>query len=451
MTQSVPSVAVTQNVPVAGEWEVIVCGGGPAGIGAAIAAARLGMNTLVVEALQHLGGLATNLGTMCDTPGGPIYDELMDRLMELDSAWYRDNRERYYPPGRTSYRPQMFKAMAAEMVDEAGVDVLFGTIAEGAWVEDGTLRGVFLANKAGRSLALGKVIIDCTADGDVAAQAGAAFVVGAPDDGRIQHCNFHSRIGGVDSERFKAEGPDEAEFERICREAVAAGEVTPPDAIFGIDPEAFPWSEEQGRIIMRWELQHVDPTDPWRTSEVLMQCQRAALDIARMLRKRVPGYENCVVDFIDTVLGTRESRRIEGLYTVTGEDVLAGSKFEDGAVPAWFWIDLHDPAPGLSTPYSLEFVQANRPKPGDWYEIPYRCQVPPEIDGLLVAGRCISCDHPAQGSLRVIPTCVYLGEAAGTAAAWAIEEGVQPREVDGARLKRVLNEDYWVPPTYDDE
>ncbi len=451
MNDSSASIEVKEQVPVAGRWDVVVCGGGPAGIGAAIAAGRLGARTLLVEAQQHLGGLATNLGTMCDTPGGSIYDELMGRLMDLGSAWYRDNRERYYPPGRTSYRPQMFKAVAAEMVDEAGVEVRFATIAEGARVEDSTLRGVFLANKAGRTLARGKVIIDCTADADVAAQAGAAFVVGAPDDGRIQHCNFHSRIGGVDAERFRAEGPDDAEFERICREAVAAGEVTPPDALFGIDPEAFPWSEEHNRIVMRWELQHVDPTDPRQTSEVLMQCHRAALDIVRMLRRRVPGYEDCVIGLIDTVLGTRESRRIEGLYTVTGEDVLAGSKFEDGAVPAWFWLDLHDPAPGLSTPYSLEFVQKNRPKPGDWYEIPYRCQVPREIDGLLVAGRCISCDHPAQGSLRVIPTCVYLGEVAGTAAAWAIEEGVLPREVDGARLKRVLNEEYWEPPTYDDE
>lgn len=442
-------VSVEEQVPVAGEWDVIVCGGGPAGIGAAIAAARQGASTLLVEAHQHLGGLATSLATMCDTPGGPIYDELMDRLADLDSAYYLDNRERYYPPGRMRYRPQMFKAVAAEMADEAGVDVLVGTFAEGAWVDGNAVRGVFLANKAGRSLARGTVTIDCTADADVVASAGADFVVGAPDDGRIQHCNFRWRLGGVDRERLGTEGPDEAEFREICRDAVAAGEVTPPEAIFGIDPSVFPWSDESQSVATRWELQHVDPTDPWQTSEVLMECQRTALEIVRMLRRRVAGYEECVIEGIDTMLGTRESRRLVGLYTVTGDDVLAGSKFDDGAVPAWFWLDLHDPAPGLSTPYSLEFVQANRPEPGEWYEIPFRCQVPREVDGLLVAGRCVSCDHPAQGSLRVIPTCVYLGEAAGTAAAWAVEDDIEPREVDGARLKRVLNEEYWEPPTYD--
>jgi hypothetical protein len=167
------------------------------------------------------------------------------------------------------------------------------------------------------------------------------------------------------------------------------------------------------------------------------------------MRERVPGYEQCTVEWIAPVLGTRESRRIEGLYTVTGDDVIAGSKFDDGAVPAWFWLDLHDPEPGTSTPYDLDYIRENRPAPGDWYEIPYRCQVPREVDGLLVAGRCVSCDHQAQGSLRIMPTCMYLGAAAGTAAAWAVERGVRPRAVDGERLKRVLSTEYWEPPTYD--
>lgn len=436
------SVPLSEEVPIAGEWDVVVCGGGPAGIGAAVAAAREGASTLLVESLQHLGGLATShrLGTMCDSPGGPIYDELMDSLVALDCAWYRDNPERYYGPGRQSYRREMFKAVAMEIVDEAGVEVLFGTMAEGAWLDDGAARGALLANKAGRSLARARVVIDCTADADIAASAGAAFVQGDPEDGRIQHCNFAWRIGGVEGAAADAEA-----LRRACREAVAAGEVTPPDALFGIAPAQFPWDPERGAIAQSWELQHVDPTDPRQTSQALVQSQRAALQIVRMLRRRVPGYEQCVIAMIATVLGTRESRRVEGLYTVTREDVLSGAKFDDGAVRAWFWLDLHDPPPGLSTPYSLEYVQANRPARGDWYEIPYRSQVPREVDGLLVAGRCVSCDRPAQGSLRVMPTCMYLGEVAGTAAAWAVEAEVEPRRVDGARLKRLLNDEYRDP------
>ncbi|MFW6438305.1 MAG: FAD-dependent oxidoreductase [Armatimonadota bacterium] len=445
------TVHIEEQLPIVGEWDVIVCGGGPAGIGAAIAAAAEGVSTLLVEAQQHLGGLASSLATMCDTPGGPIYDEIMRMLEGLDAAYYLDNRERYYPPGRMRYRPNMFKAVAMGMADRAGVDMLLGTVAHGAWVGEDTnaVRGVFLANKSGRSLARAKIVIDCTADADIAAGAGAAFEVGAEEDGRIQHCNFRWRLGGIDAERFAAEGPDSDALREICREAVAARKITPPDAIFGIDPGVFPFSDEAGGISTAWELQHVDPADPWQTTEAQVQCQRAALEIVRMLREHVPGYERCEIAGIPPVLGTRESRRIVGLHTVTGEDVLAGTKFEDGAVPAWFWLDLHDPEPGTSIPYSLEYVQANRPKPGDWYEIPYRCQVPRDLDGLLVAGRCISCDHAAQGSLRVMPTAMYLGEAAGTAAGWAVNGEIEPREVDGRRLKRVLNEEYWEPPTYD--
>ena len=446
------TVHVDEQVPVVGEWDVIVCGGGPAGIGAAIAAAGEGVSTLLVEAEHHIGGLAASLATMCDSPGGPIYDELMRRLEGFDAAYYLDNRERYYPPGRMRYRPNMFKVVAMEMADQAGVDVLLGTFAEGAWLDEdsNTVGGVFLANKAGRSLARAKVVIDCTADADIAASAGAAFEVGAAEDGRIQHCNFRWRLGGVDRERFEAGDTGADGLREVCREAVAEGDVTPPDALFGIDPSVFPFSDETEGISTAWELQHVDPTDPWQATQALVQCQRAALDIVRVLRARVPGYQECEIAGISPVLGTRESRRIVGLHTVTGEDVLAGAKFEDGAVPAWFWLDLHDPKPGTSIPYSLEYVQANRPKLGDWYEIPYRCQIPRDVDGLLVAGRCISCDHPAQGSLRVMPTCMYLGEAAGTAAGWAVKVGIKPREVDGRRLKRVLNEEYWEPPTYEE-
>ncbi|MFW5868056.1 MAG: FAD-dependent oxidoreductase [Armatimonadota bacterium] len=441
------SVSVEEQVPVAGDWDVIVCGGGPAGAAAAIAAGRRGRSVLLIEMHGRLGGLISNanIGTLCDTPGGPIFDEMIDRLEALGAASVLVNRERYYPPGRWRVHPGTTATLLMEMAHDAGVDLMLTTVVEGPLVKDDAVAGVFIANKAGRSVARAPVVIDCTADADVAARAGAAFVEGAADDGRIQHCNFRWGVEGINTGSL----PPPGELEALCAEAVAAGAITPPDAIFGVDRDCFPFSRASGSLVLGgWELQHVDPTDPWQTTEATVQCQIAGLQIVRFLREHVPGCEDCRMRSAG-IFTTRESRRIVGEYTVTGDDVLEGAKFDDGAVPAWFWLDLHDPAPGLSTPYTLEFVQANRPKPGDWYEIPYRCQVPREVDGLLVAGRCISCDHPAQGSLRVIPTCMYLGEVAGTAAAWAIADGIEPREVDGTRLKRELNEEYWTPPTYD--
>ena len=138
-------------------------------------------------------------------------------------------------------------------------------------------------------------------------------------------------------------------------------------------------------------------------------------------------------------MGTRESRRIIGTYVLTKEDVLNARKFEDGISRACFFMDLHDSPPGITTSqFTKQFVKANRPPAGDWYEIPYRCLVPKSVKGFLTAGRCISSDREANGSLRVMPTCMFTGEAAGTAAAMAIAEGLLPHELDGRRVRKKM-------------
>ena len=429
--------------PVCGEYDVVVCGAGPAGAAAAIAAGRLGRRVLLVDLQSQVGGLIASygIGTFCDTPGGPIFDELIERLQAIDAAHLLENPERYYPPGRWRCGTAATSAVLLEMLREAGVELLLMTVAESAWLEDGAVAGVTIVNKAGRSLVRARVVIDCTADADIAASAGAPFEQGDPEDGRIQQSAFRAGIEGLDAERL----PPPEELEALCRAAVASGAITPPDAIFGINPECFPLSHDRGGLALGgWELRGIDPTDPRQTTEALAQCQLAALQIVRFLRERVPGGEACRLTRFPAALGTRESRRIVGGYTVTREDVLGGAKFDDGVVPAWFFVDLHDPPPGQSIPFPLEYVQQNRPRPGDWYEIPYRCLVPVEPPGLVVAGRCISCDRLAQGSLRVMPTCIFLGHAAGTAAARAIEAGVHPHELDGAALKREVMRD-WRP------
>ena len=139
------------------------------------------------------------------------------------------------------------------------------------------------------------------------------------------------------------------------------------------------------------------------------------------------------------LLGTRESRRVVGQYVLTRDDVLAGHKFDDGVVPACFYMDFHDSPPGTTVlEHSLEHKRANRAPLDDWYEIPYRCLVPRAVRGLLVAGRCISCDRWGQASMRIMPTCMWTGVAAGTAAAMAAREGVLPHELDGRDVRRAM-------------
>jgi hypothetical protein len=211
------------------------------------------------------------------------------------------------------------------------------------------------------------------------------------------------------------------------------GRLHPPEGVYRPVAESFPYHLPEGQwALAKWEIEGVDPTDPVAVSHTLTECQLAALEVVLFCREHLPGFEGCRIARFPSLLGTRESRRIVGEYVLTGEDVLAGRKFADGIASAYFFMDLHDSPPGITTAqFTNEYVMANRPPKGDWYEIPYRCLVPAQVQGLLVAGRCISSDREANGSLRVMPTCMFTGEAAGTGAAIAISEGMLPHEVDG--------------------
>ncbi|NOZ21965.1 MAG: FAD-dependent oxidoreductase [Planctomycetes bacterium] len=423
-----------QDVPVSGEYDVVVCGGGPAGIGAAIGAAREGVQTLLIEALSSVGGMATGafVGAWMDSPGGPVFDELLKRMLDIGAAENRYDPVRHHKPGRYGFHCETHKPVALKMVKESGADVLLCTMAEGAWMNDGQVAGVFIANKGGRSLVKAKTVIDCTADGEIAASAGAEFMQGDPEDGRIQHVNFHYRIEGVDSKRFQQEKPSDEELIKLFKNALADGRLHAPPGVRRPLPDSFPFHEPEGELCLTgWEIEKVDPSDPQVLSDTLVECQLIAFDLVQLCRAHLPGYEDARVGRFPALLGTRESRRIVGEYVLTRDDVLAARKFEDGIAKACFFMDLHDSPPGVSIPFEVEYIVANRPDYGDWYEIPYRCLVPKGVKGLLVAGRCVSCDRSAQGSLRVMPTCMFTGEAAGIAGAVAVGKSVLPHQVDG--------------------
>ncbi len=421
------------------DFDVIVCGGGPAGIGAAVAAGSTGARTVLVEQTSCLGGVMGNsfVSSFCDSPGGPVFDELIRRLLELNAAEWRIAPERFRPPGRLRYHPETVRAVANGMLLEAGAEPLFCTFVESAIVHDGQVAGVIAATKSGPMPLRGKVIIDCTGDGDIAASAGSSFDQGDPSDGRIQVCNFRWRIGGVDAEAFKHANLTADELTDRFASANRDGDIQAPESLFAQSVDSFPFDCKTRKLILcNWELQEIDPTDARQVSRALSQCQRAALQIVRFCRRQLPGYADCRIEQLPTALGTRESRRISGHYTLTRTDVLRGSKFPDGIAKAWFWIDFHDPPPGCTIPHGLDYVKAHQPPPDDWYEIPYRCLIPKGIDNLLVAGRCISCDRAALASMRVMPTCMFIGAAAGLAASQSIQERCPPSKLDGTLLKR---------------
>jgi glycine/D-amino acid oxidase-like deaminating enzyme len=424
--------------------DVLVAGAGPAGLGAALAAARAGARTLLVEHLFHVGGIHTGafVSGWCDAPGGPIFEELTARLQTLGAVSHSYNPDRdLWRGGRLTFQPEMFKAAAMEMLLEAGVTVLLGALAETACVEDGAVHGVWLATKGQRRLVRAAVTIDCTADADLAASAGVAFDQGDPRDGHIQMVNFWWRLGGVSEADRQA--PVLANDEKVAafRRAVDSGDIRPPRGIVKPPPDAFPWNGRQFGFTY-WEIAGVDPTDPAEVSRCLAECHRAALDVIRFARKRLPGFENAVIERLPALLGTRESRRIQGRYSVTEQDMLAGRKFPDGVARAGFWSDYHDAPPHHTTPYNLDYRRKHAPPPGDWYEIPYRALLPRKVDGLLVAGRAISCERPVQAAMRIMRTCFYTGHAAGLAAALAAAARISPAAFDPAPVRQALIEQY---------
>ncbi|MDP6775426.1 MAG: FAD-dependent oxidoreductase [Candidatus Latescibacteria bacterium] len=449
MTEGKTIAVPAQEVAVSGEYDVVVCGGGPGGIGAAIAAARGGARTLLVEWLSSLGGIATGayIGAWMDSPGGPIFHELFKTQVSLGSANQSYDPKRHHKPGRASFHPETMKAIALRMIRDAGADVLFCTAVEGAWLGDGRVGGVFVANKGGRSVVLAPVVIDTTADGDVAASAGAEYLKGDPEDGRLQHVNFKYQLEGIGWRKQRDQDPGDAEILSRIRTALSEGRLHPPTGVFRPCPETFPYHlPEKQLALAKWEIEGVDPTDPEQVSETLTECQLAAAEVVAFCREHLPGFEECRIGRFPGLLGTRESRRILGRYVLTRDDVLKARKFEDGISKACFFMDLHDSPPGITTAqFTNEFVMENRPPAGDWYEIPYRCLLPRDTRGLLMAGRCISSDRDAHGSLRVMPTCMFTGEAAGTAAAMAVAEGVLPDDLDGSQVREKMMVDAGVP------
>lgn len=421
-----------REIPVLDDVDVLVVGGGPAGIGAAIAAARLGAKTLIVEQFNCLGGVATSGGhnhysqfnawadPSVQVVGG-LADELRRRLLVRGFATYDGSCLDFDVEG--------MKLLLDEMTAEAGVRALYYTFYCGTLVEDGAVTGGIIQNKSGRQAVLAKRVIDCTGDGDAAYYAGAQFAQGRPEDGRCQPTTLMFTIGGVDWPRVAA-WRTSYDMREVWAKAQAEGIMEPfQSVIMGFwHTNVLP---DQVGINMTHMI-NVDSTRAEDLSWATVEGRRQAHHLVSVFRKVAPGMERCYLISTAPALGLRESRRIAGLVTITADDLLNQRAWEDAIGYGSFYIDIHNPAgPGMS-------AQTLRPPKGFHYQIPYRALIPKGVDNLLVAGRCISADHVALGSLRVMATCTVMGEAAGCAAVLSLHEEVTPRELDPHLLQNQL-------------
>ena len=399
----------TRQIPVVEEVDVLVAGGGPAGIAAALAAAREGARTMLVERYGYLGGMITGANVVAILGGGDgeaakargITLEIRRRLEKFDAVT---------PLRYGDYRvdSEIFKWQVVEMLLEAGVNILFHTMActpiSGRRVRgkkehgNDTVIGAFTESKNGRQAIRAKVTVDATADADLAFWAGCAC------DDKTHDVTLGIVIQGIDKEKVSAfanESPDE--YQSVAEEATRLN----------------------GGVMLGKKrlLIDIDVADAVALTRAEIQLRRECFNALMYLQKHMPGYENAWVALTRPQIGVRQGRRVRGEYVMVDDDLRSSRHFHDGIARLGAHLI------GYGNNYSIKGLD---------YDVPYRCLVPEKIDGILVAGRCISCDYEACNTLRLIVPCFATGQAAGCAAAIAAKDNCHPRQVSIEKLRTSL-------------
>lgn len=397
-----------RKVPVVVQTEVLVVGGGPAGVGAALAAARTGAKTKIVEHYGFLGGMWTAglLNPILDHAGkGGIVAELMRRL---DAAG-----QLVHGP-RANFDTEYLKYLLDRMMAEAGVDIRLHRSAVETLVSGDRVRGIITESKSGREAMLADVVIDCTGDGDVAACAGVPYGKGRESDGEMQSVTLFFMLANV-RYRQTTHGTDIHDLLVKASEDHGLGYVVPYRT-----PSFFEQPNPDRAIVQIAHVHGVDGTDADDLSRAEIEA-RAQIQAAVAAMQTVPELAGVELITSGPHIGVRETRHFEGRYRLEEDDLVTGGAFEDGICWTRFGIDIH----GSSSKGTVA-VEGRRVQP---YQIPYRALLPVNREGLILAGRCISGSSRAHGSFRVTGDCVAMGQAAGTAAALALAAGVSPSEL----------------------
>lgn len=409
-------------IPVEDEFDVIVVGAGPAGVSAAVSAARQGVKTCIIEQCGCLGGVAT-AGLMSHWTGstrGGIYEEILDRSCVDKSL-------------RTTIDPDHLKWVLIEMLSEAGVVLKLYTLACEPIVSEGVVQGVITESKTGRQALMGRVVIDASGDGDIAARAGAEYQLGREGDGVMQPMTLMFKVGGVDTERAIFPGSFETTVEVPAGEiqSLARSNLPAPTGHVLLYRSTKPG-------VVTCNMTNVIQVDGTQATDLTLAdvtCRRQIPQIVEFLRTYAPGYENCYLLETASMVGVRETRHFKGLYTLTAEDIASACSFPDWVVTkAYFNFDIHNTeGAGLDRQGEQKHFKQRK-----GYQIPYRCLVPEKVDGLLLAGRNISGTHKAHSNFRVMPICANMGQAAGVAAACAVQQGKLPRDLDVRDIQKIL-------------
>jgi FAD-dependent oxidoreductase family protein len=427
-----------RHIPLYGEYDVAVLGGGPAGIAAAVAAARAGRRTLLIERYGFLGGMGTAAGVtnFCGLHANVhgemhrvvqgIASELLARIDRLGGL-----NAPHLVLGKIfaqAYDTAAYKIAADDLLLHHKVDILFHALGAGVVMHDEARIHVLLVEtKAGRQAIRADIFIDCSGDGDLAAWAGAPFEVG-DSEGHMLYPSMMFRLNGIDPDKA---GEAWKTIPALMEQAEAAGTHRFPRKAAIVRPQrsSIEWrvnftqlAREDGRAI-----NGIDPDDLTRGE---IEGRRQAVQAFDFLRT-VPGFEKSYIVDLPPQLGIRETRRVVGFYRLSGEDVLTCASFADSIGVNGWPIEAH-----VAGDVIFKFPPI--PESRGFNELPYRMLVPAGIDNLLVAGRCASMTHEGQSAARVSGACFAMGEAAGSAAALALSGNTKPRDIAVDKLQDAL-------------
>lgn len=405
--------------------DVLVLGSGPSGFAAAYTAAKNGAKVVLVEQGSDVGGISTSgmMSHWTGTCGSPLYHEILRRSKEMNE---------YPVENITLIDPEKLKTLYLGMLCRVGCTVMLYTFAMDAICDGDKVLGASVVNKSGKTDIYAKVTIDATGDGDIAARAGAEFVLGRESDNKMQPATLMFKVAGVDCSRAAFIGSFETTYqtEKGELQALAKKHIPYPAGHILTVESTLP-----GVVTCNMtNAIDIDGTDAGDLTKATVICRRQMEDIVKYLREFVPGFENCFIISSASLIGIRETRHFKGKYTITGEDILQARVFEDAVVQgAWFNFDVHNiTGAGLDeTGVQHQFTQ----KKG--YTIPYGCLLPVKTENLLLCGRNISGTHMAHSNFRAMPICVGTGEAAGAAAAIASKRNCKLTEVKPEEIRNM--------------
>ena len=455
--QDANTVAVTEDprtLPISHDVDVVVLGGGVAGLAAALAAAERGSRVLVIERGNCLGGTATaGMMTLFYTPyrcAHGIPKRIFDRLIAAGCA---------FPGEIISFDHEIFKTVAFEMVAEKGIELLLHTICADVIMDGNRVRGLVVENKGARSAVLGSVLIDASGDADIAARAGAPIMKGRDGDEKMRPMTLLFRLGGIDTSALLAYVRSHPEdfskdpnqmmldvegknirifgFFTLVEQAKQCGMLYPDCHYFRIEAVM---PDRGTALVNTIRIYNVDGTNPADVTRAEMEGRRQQRLLLAFARAYVPGFASAYILDSASHIGVRETRRIRGGYVLTEQDILDRTHFDDS-----IGIDSNrqNPRGPRHSPDgkegSVEDAE-NRELVARLftYEIPYRCLLPQGVESLLAAGRAISADHDADGYTRNQPACMVTGQAAGAAASLSVRHGLSPRELDHGAVQSEL-------------